>query len=235
LGGKIRLSKHITPIIKSYIKDDKTIFIDLFCGGCNIIDKIDNTKNRIANDSHSFLIEMWKELQSGWQPNKLQFTKEYYTYVKNNQNNLPKYLVGLVGFHYSYGGKWWGGFARSRYDNHIEGSIEKTIKQMSNLIDVEFTCKDYRDYSDIKNAVLYCDPPYANTTQKSTRYDSDDFNHEDFWNWCKEMSKNNVVLVSECDIPQYVEHEILWEKVHNSNLSHKAITKSSEKLVKVNR
>lgn len=227
LGGKIRLSKHIIPIIEQYIEDENMLFIDLFCGGCNIIDKITKTKNKVANDNHKPLISMWKELQDGWRPSDLEYTKEYYNHVKSNQDTLPPHLVGLVGFHYSYGGKWWGGFARSRYEDHIERSINKTIKQIESMNSVKFTCLDYKEYSHIRNAVIYCDPPYKTTTQSSTRYHTK-FNHDEFWEWCEEMSEHNVILVSECESPLNV--EILWNKKHNSNMSYEKTSKSSEKL-----
>ena len=216
------------PIIKAYIKDDNTLFVDLFCGGCNIVDKINTTNNKIANDSHEYLIAMWQSLQDGWFPSRLSYTKEYYDHVKANQETLPKYLVGLVGFHYSYGGKWWGGFARSRYEDHIQRSVSKTLEQTKLLKDVKFTCYDYEHYSYIKNAVIYCDPPYKKTTQASTRYNTK-FNHDEFWDWCRMMAKSNIVLVSECDVPD--DTEILWEKAHNSNMSQGISNKTNEKLV----
>lgn len=171
---------------------------------------------------------MWKELQKGWIPNNLDYSKEYYQYIKENQDELPTYLVGLVGFHYSYGGKWWGGFARSRYEDHIERSVNKTLKQVESMKDVKFTCKNYREYSGLKNAVIYCDPPYKKVTQKSTRYNAS-FNHKEFWEWCKQMSKNNIILVSEYESP-LSDIEVLWEKKHNSNMSLKKVQKSNEKL-----
>ena len=44
------------------------------------------------------------------------------------------------------------------------------------------------NYSDIKNAVIYCDPPYRNTTKYSNGID-----YEEFYQWCKNMAKNNRV------------------------------------------
>lgn len=216
--------------MESYIDDENMLFIDLFCGGCNIIDKIKNTNSKIANDSHEYLISMWQNLQDGWFPSELSYTKEYYDYVKSNQNNLPSHLVGLVGFHFSYGGKWWGGFARSRYKDHIERSINKTLEQIKLMDDVEFTCYDYKEYSHIVNSVIYCDPPYRKTTQASTRYNTK-FDHDEFWDWCKMMAKNNIILVSECDVPNNV--EVLWGKAHNSNMSQGLSSKTNEKLVLV--
>lgn len=69
MGGKARISKELTSFINDvYLKGNNKPFVDLFCGSCNIICKIDNNRLRIANDKHKYLIAMWKELQKGWIP-----------------------------------------------------------------------------------------------------------------------------------------------------------------------
>ena len=65
-GGKQRISKQLSQYLNSQLKDSQP-FVDLFCGSCNIISKIDTDRLRIANDKHKYLISMWKELQNGWQ------------------------------------------------------------------------------------------------------------------------------------------------------------------------
>ena len=41
MGSKSRIAKYIVPIIQNYI-DDYNIktYVEPFCGGCNVIDKI---------------------------------------------------------------------------------------------------------------------------------------------------------------------------------------------------
>ena len=48
VGSKNRLSKHIAPIIQSYIDDNNiTQYLEPFVGGANMIDKINcDKKNR---------------------------------------------------------------------------------------------------------------------------------------------------------------------------------------------
>ena len=65
-GGKQRISKSLSEYLNSKLKIEQP-FVDLFCGSCNIISKIDKDRLRIANDKHKYLISMWKELQNGWQ------------------------------------------------------------------------------------------------------------------------------------------------------------------------
>ena len=64
---------------------DEQPFVDLFCGSCNIITKIDDNRVRIANDKHKYLISMWKELQNGWTPPQ-NLTREEYINIKNNKD-----------------------------------------------------------------------------------------------------------------------------------------------------
>ena len=52
---------------------------------------------------------------------------------------------------------------------------------------------DYKCFSNVKNSVIYLDPPYENTEQESYRKTID---YYEFYNWCVYMSKNNIVLLS---------------------------------------
>ena len=66
-GSKNKIAKDLILIVTETLSDGD-YFIDLFCGGCNLIDKVPTNFKRIANDKNEFLIEMWKELQlvGGW-------------------------------------------------------------------------------------------------------------------------------------------------------------------------
>ena len=58
---------------------------------------------------------------------------------------------------------------------------------------------DYYDSIEIPDgAVIYCDPPYENTTE----YAEDGFNHAKFWNWATEISKKHNVYISEYKAPE---------------------------------
>ena len=64
LGSKRRIAKDILPIILDGIREGD-YFMDAFCGGCNLLDKVPDTFKRIANDKNEYLIAMWKRLQQG--------------------------------------------------------------------------------------------------------------------------------------------------------------------------
>lgn len=62
MGSKRRIAKYILPII---LKDRKPgqWYVEPFAGGMNSICEVDG--NRIANDYHYYLIEMWKAIEGG--------------------------------------------------------------------------------------------------------------------------------------------------------------------------
>jgi len=58
MGSKRRYCKYIVPIINKYIKENNIkTFLDIFCGGANLADKI-ICDNVIANDLSPTLIAL---------------------------------------------------------------------------------------------------------------------------------------------------------------------------------
>ena|GEM_PF-1757610 len=64
--------------------------------------------------------------------------------------------------------------------------------------EIKFHTKNYRDFTDIKNSIVYLDPPYEKTRKK---YEHNNLNYEEFYSWCKDMSKENIVLISGYHMP----------------------------------
>lgn len=62
-GSKNRIAKYLLPIIQKYIADRNIdTYVELFCGGCNLIDKVE-CKHKIANDYNEDLIALLKYAQ----------------------------------------------------------------------------------------------------------------------------------------------------------------------------
>ena len=57
-------------------------------------------------------------------------------------------------------------------------------------------------------------------------------NYEEFYDFVRELSENNVVIVSEYDMPE--DFEIIWEKEVKTNLDNN-ISKSSDDRVRTER
>ena len=218
IGSKNKISKYLIPILQGYIDENKIkIYYEPFVGGANMIDKI-NCSSKIGNDIHPQLIAMFNALQNGWKPPS-HVTEEEYNSVRINKERYPDYYVGFVGFNSTFGAKYFGGYARSFKADGItprDGSNEayrNLMKQLPNIMDVKFVCSDYlnNEYCNLENAVIYCDPPYQNTTKYSSKL----FDYDAFWDWCRKMSKNNKVFISEYDAPD--DFECVWSKEHLAN------------------
>ena len=203
MGGKSRISKQIAEVLNSAIDKNKP-FVSLFCGSCAIESKV-QADVKILNDKHPYLIAMWQALQNGWMPPDV-VTKEEYYRVKANMDENPA-LTGFVGFGCSFGGKWWGGYAKDKRGDDYCGQAKRGL--LNDLVGIQsatFTCLDYRDVEIPDGAVVYCDPPYANTTG----YTVGQFDTDEFWDYMRQLSKRCDVYISEESAPD--DFECIWSK-----------------------
>jgi len=192
-------------------------YVEPFAGGMNMIDKV--TGNRIANDIHTELIEMWKALvyDDWFAPTEI--SRVTYKKIKDEKQNYEPWLVGWVGFNCSYSGKYFGGYAgrtKTKLGTIRDYQLEarkNSYKQVPNLKGVVFVNNKYKEIAIPEESIIYCDPPYQNTTKYSN-----DFNHILFWDWVREKSKQgNKVYVSEYNAP--ADFVCVWSKETKSSLS----------------
>lgn len=195
-----------------------------------MIDKI-RCEKRIGNDVHNELIAMFKEIQNGWKI-PMHISEDEYSAVRDNKSLYPSHYVGLVGFNATFGSKYFGGYARGFKADKVtprdipNEALRNLSEQIPKIMDVEFLCGDYRDneYADVKGAVIYCDPPYQGTT----KYATDSFDYDAFWDWCRKMNKDNYVFVSEYNAPD--DFECIWSKGVTTSLKVHEHENRTEKL-----
>ena len=151
---------------------------------------------------------MWRGLKTGeFKPPK-SINEEIFKRLKQKKENSA--LHGLVGFGASFGGDYFSGYIQKYSGSSKRNFYQETlrsIKKMEEVItrkDVYFYNKGY-EYWKVKNHLIYCDPPYKNTTG----YKTGDFNHEIFWETMKKWSKDNYVFISEEQAP--VGFVSIWE------------------------
>ena len=208
MGGKQRISKPLSDFLNSQLKENQP-FIDLFCGSCNVISKIDSNRLRIANDKHHYLIEMWKALQNGWEMPD-QISEEQYKYIREHKDE-NKALTGFVGFGLSYSGKWFGGYCRDITGrNYCLNAKNSNNKILNNIKDVEFYNLDYSEVDIPNNSLVYCDIPYKNTTQYSKDVVGI-FDHDKFYQWVRDNSDKYEIYISEYKQNVPKDFEIVWE------------------------
>jgi len=215
MGSKARHAKEMLPIILKDRKEGQW-YVEPFVGGCNMIDKVGG--NRIGADINQYLIAFLSELQKGWTPPD-NISNTLYMAIRDNKEKYCKALVGCVGFCFTYGAKWFGGFIGNSKDVVCVGrdrmgesyrAVEKAREQVRG---VSFMCASYDQILYPNNSIIYCDPPYKGTTKYK-----DDFNHDKFYDWCREKHKEgHTVFVSEYEMPD--DFICVWSKKVNSSLT----------------
>lgn len=235
MGSKNRIAKDIIPIMLDHRKPDQC-FVDLFCGGCHIIQHING--NRIANDKNKYLIAMWKGLLEDKERPKI-ISKELYSRARNEfnsnlNNEFDDFLIGWIGWMGSYNGRFFdGGYSGHNVGktnrDYISEQIRNTESQVEQLKGVRWFSKDYLEFQFTEESFIYCDIPYKNTKQYTT---SKDFDHDKFFNWCVNTKKDgHTIFISEYSAP--TDFECVWEKNIVNSMSQSNTYNVTEKLYKV--
>ena len=76
------------------------------------------------------------------------------------------------------------------------------------------TNKSYHTFSDVSGAVLYLDPPYEGSHQKSY---INSFDSQEFYDWAFEIAKTNIVIISSYSISdERFEVVYSFDKAHST-------------------
>lgn len=196
-------------------------------GGANVIGKI-RCETRIGVDNNEYLIEFWKSLQDGWNIREINMSKELYQKIKDNKECYPKQIVAIAGLLATYNAKWFGGYAGTVTTktgvvrNYYDEAVRNVVKQIPSIKDVKFKCDSYSNLNPV-NSLVYCDPPYFGTTEYKDKID-----YDDYWNWVRKISENNVVLCSEYNAPD--DFECVWSTETTRTLNHSGRNSAIERL-----
>jgi DNA adenine methylase len=221
MGSKISVAKELVSIIQPYVDKGCEGYLEPFCGGLNVMQHVEHP-NKIASDNNCYLIGLWQYLLNGGEyPDYI--SKEEFTFVKNNKEQFPAWYVGFCGVLAGYRGVFLRGYA-----NDCKNRIRATTRQLPFLNNINLESCDYKAHSDKKGFVIYCDPPYSGVDgyRKNCK-----INHNEFWQWCRDMSKNNIVLISELSAPD--DFECIWQKEFQSTMAIKSRKIRVEKLFKL--
>ncbi len=230
LGGKSKHSKEIVNVILSLSKN-KTTWVEPFIGGGSVVTKVPKTFKIYGSDINSNVVELYKHVQKGGElPNEV--TETQYKAVKQNPEAYSAWYIGLVSIGCSFGGKEWGGYARSKEADGSPVNFAARAKRKLFGMDFSEIHLETLSYSEVivnNDCIVYCDPPYAGTTGYKTKFDSGSF-----WEWAEKSAKVADVYVSEYNAPQG--WECIWEKETGSLAGKASVGKrATEKLFRLNK
>ena len=202
MGSKARIAKHILPIILKDRKDGQW-YVEPFVGGANMIDKVEG--DRIGSDSNMSVIDALTFIRDCDTPktNSDYTERRYMIAADRARNGLPIESIdsyALIAF--SFGAKWIGGWSRGvdakgKDRDYVAEQHRASTRQKPGLSGIHLISKSYDELQIPPESIIYCDPPYAGTTKYK-----DDFDHDKFWQWCREKCEDgHVVFVSEYSAP----------------------------------
>lgn len=231
VGSKNKIAKYIVPILQKIINSNGIQkYIEPFCGGCNVIDKIKCNK-LIAYDNDIIPISIFKHYTERPQdleilPNNL--TKDFYYYIRDTKEFPDWYRSSILLFG-SYNSRVYGGCYGAQaitkdgnVRNYYQEAINNFQDQLKSLPKIKFSRRDYRKIKASKS-LIYCDPPY----QEGIGY-KDNFYHEEFWNWVRKNLLKNIIVVSENSAPE--DFVCIWQQETTSSMNNRNKIDKVEKL-----
>ena len=194
LGGKSKIRKELSKFLES-VRIPGQAYFEPFVGGGWVLQEMSG--KRKASDGNKALISMYQALQEGWEPPEFVSEQTYKEYQSNRNTDDP--MTAFCGFGVSFAGKWFGGYARSEGKTCYAATSKRSLlKQLPLIKDVEFVQGLYNEHEP-EGMLVYCDPPYANTTQYGA---FTGFDHKAFWEKMREWTLSNTVVVSEYEAPE---------------------------------
>lgn len=237
MGSKAKYAGSIVPILQKVINDNNiTTYIEPFCGGCNIIDKI-KCENRYAYDRSDTLIALLTQAANDWDGVLKDGNRELWDkgkgYVKDGikPDDMSLADIGAMEFFGSFcNGGFPRGYAKNTDKRNYYNEAYRNMKEQApTLKGINFKCQNYWELEPTEGALIYIDPPYQGTKfygyANQTKMD-----YEKFWNWVRELSKNNYVYVSEQNAPE--DFEVIWQQNVTRTTNKENNFKAVEKLFK---
>jgi len=220
MGGKFRQGKKIAEVVARLSAGGGRLYYEPFCGAMGsayqVLDRCGvNLAGSRLSDVSSPLITMWTAVLNGWEPPD-QVTEEFYDYVKLIQDPDDP-ITAFVGFGLSFGGKYFGTFARSKPGKkphgHDAGCAKRSCKRRASVLSkhgAKVYCCDYREVID-SGQIFYLDPPYHPGKGRNKCHDfAGGFDTQEFFEYARMLvALGNRVIVTGFDAPDD------WRVIHS--------------------
>lgn len=194
---KFRTANKIAGYL-NFIRKPHQPYWETFVGAGWVLERIAGGK--YASDANSYLIAMWQALQDGWIPPD-NITEQEYLAIKDLVNDDDA-LKAFVGFGCSFGGKWFGGMAKNETDRNYCLNAKRSLLRKISAIgnSATFFHADFMTTDPMHpDMLIYCDPPYENTTGYG---ETGSFDNSKFWERVRQLSEQgHDVYVSEYVAP----------------------------------
>lgn len=194
MGSKARHAADIIAITCAARRPDQ-IYVEPFVGGGNVINKVPQGAGRIANDKNYAMATLLDQLGNhGWTPPETMTEREWRRIMKQDVQVLSpsgQALYALCNVGVTFGSMWGGQWIKDpdRWRQAREGAL----RDAPGLKGIEFHSGSYNELVIPPGSLVYCDPPYVNTTEYSgskitikvgDSHGSNNWKASKFWQWC---------------------------------------------------
>jgi len=220
MGSK---AKHANDILKIVLAARKPgqYYVEPFVGGANVMSHVPTveaehgyaTGPRLGCDINRYMVALHTALAAGWQPPR-DLKPQEYRLIKARPDDFPPELVAFVATGVTFGSMWFGEYVKDGPgENRCRQSADSCLRDAPGLTGAEFRHWEFNsdDMSAFlkahKPALVYCDPPYVNTTSyagaKKTIKVGDSlgantWKASKFWKWADALvDEGHSVFVSE--------------------------------------
>ena len=211
-GGKQKQCKEISKVILAITKDyEIKSYCEPFAGMISVFGIIynhyeDNIKYKFG-DLNPSTIFMWKKAQKCWYP-PTKCSKSTYEYYRTARPSAEKgYFCHTYAFMGQFCEKYACDYGKPEDSSKGSQRVHDLGKKAKNA---SFSHGSYKQFSKLKNSIIYCDPPYENSSQRYLTEHS--FDSKEFWCWVRIMAENNLLFVSSYDAPK--DFKCIWSKTH---------------------
>ena len=209
--------------------NQRGVVYDPFVGGGAVAAELSRHFSEVRmSDTHTDLVMLLDAVVGGWVPPEEISEEEY----RELRDESPSPLRGFAGFAGSFGGKWFGGYARGAGRNYAAEPCRNLAKMKAQFdkTTASARCISYKDLTPRDGEVVYCDPPYLGTLGYGG---TEAFDHQTFYEVVEGWVRQGVrVYVSEYTAPAHWTQ--LFEVEHRVSVSLAKDRKGSvEKLFRV--
>ena len=202
VGGKATRSGHILALL-NHPDFDGMDYLEPFVGYGHILRRVERKRSYRAFDNNPLLVVLLNGVRAGKRFPRIH--KPTYEQLRYRTHDLS-FRRAVAAFAYSYKGMEWGGYfnecpQRNRWYAEEHERYYKMLRQNEVFMKARIRKSDYRDH-DPRGMLIYCDPPYKNTTGYSANTEKIEFDHDEFWDTMRRWSRHNIVFISEYRAPR---------------------------------
>lgn len=202
LGGKSKIAKWLVAAMRPRLAK-RAGWWDAFCGGLSVSVELSKIKPGLVTDASLPLISLYQAVARGWDP-PVTLSEDEYKQARQLPDEDPR--KAFAGFGCSFGGKWFGGYARKDpkdalsvrgYASQTRNAVLEQVRALSacEIARVDFLSSVPRPV----DLVIYLDPPYQGTTSYAG---VPPFDHARFYEVAKGWARAGAdVFVSEYSCP----------------------------------